>query len=263
MKNIFKKNQIIIVALAVMIVIAGYLSYSGRNDKANTADIGEGKVLDYDASELTKGDNILDSDYVDLEGDVSLDLMDPTAEGKTKESADVDVEGAEMEAKVDEDGNEKADEVAAYDVSDTGEIVAKDDKETTETGEAVLVSTTISPNYFVTNRLEREQTRAKIKADYKQIIDNANITDEAKADAIQMYLTLTSNAEKESATESLLEAKGFDDALVRITEGGKVDVVINAESISERETAQIEDIVKREIGVDSKDIVIAPVVVGE
>jgi len=41
MKNIFKKNQIIIVALAVMIIIAGYLNYSGRNDKdkANTADI--------------------------------------------------------------------------------------------------------------------------------------------------------------------------------------------------------------------------------
>lgn len=29
MKNIFKKNQIIITALAVMIAVAGYLNYSG------------------------------------------------------------------------------------------------------------------------------------------------------------------------------------------------------------------------------------------
>ncbi len=30
MKNIFKKNQMIIAALAVMIAAAGYLNYSGR-----------------------------------------------------------------------------------------------------------------------------------------------------------------------------------------------------------------------------------------
>ena len=272
MKNIFKKNQIIIVALAVMIIIAGYLQYSGRNnkDKANTADIGNGEVLDYDTNAQTKGDNILDGDYVELEGDVSSDLMDPTAEGKTKDTTQVTTEGSEMDAKgkdstetASEDGKDKAEEVATYDVSDTGEVVAQDEKDSAETGEAVLVSTTISPNYFVTNKLEREQTRAKIKADYNAIIDNANLTDAVKADAVQKYLTLTSNAEKESATESLLEAKGFADAFVRITDVGKVDVVINAVSISERETAQIEDIVKRETGATSKDIVIQPVVFEE
>ncbi len=40
MKRIFKKNQIIIAALAVMIAAAGYLNYSGRlfNDKDKTAE---------------------------------------------------------------------------------------------------------------------------------------------------------------------------------------------------------------------------------
>ena len=36
MKNIFKKNQMIITALAIMIAVAGYLNYSGSKlDSAN------------------------------------------------------------------------------------------------------------------------------------------------------------------------------------------------------------------------------------
>jgi len=181
-------------------------------------------------------------------------MKDAKAEDKTEVASEEETENAD----------EKVDEVATYDVSDTGEVVANnEEKEGTETGEAVLVSTTTSPNYFVTNKLEREQTRAKSKANYLEIIDNVNISDEVKADAVDMMLKMTAIVEKEDATESLLEAKGFEDALVRISEDGKVDVVINAASVSEQETAQIEDIVKRKTGAEPKDIVIAPVVIEE
>ena len=42
MKRVFKKNQVIIAALAVMIAAAGYLNYSGRlfPDKAKSSEIG-------------------------------------------------------------------------------------------------------------------------------------------------------------------------------------------------------------------------------
>ncbi len=265
MKNIFKKNQIIIVALAVMIIIAGYLNYSGKNDKnkTNTADIGSGEVLDYDELAETKGDNILDGDMVELEGDVSSDLLDPTAEGKdgeVKDTTQVDTQNGEVAEADDKD----AEEVATFDVSDTGEIVSNEGQDkSTEPGEAVLVNTTIAPNYFVTNRLEREQIRSKSKTTYTDLINNANLSADVRDKAANMLLKLTANAEQEDATESLLEAKGFADALVTISEEGKVDVVINAASISDQETAQIEDIVKRETGAESKNIVIAPVVIEE
>jgi stage III sporulation protein AH len=272
MKNIFKKNQIIIVALAVMIIVAGYLRYSEKNDanKTNTVDIGNGEVLDYDEHAETKGDNILDGDLVDLEGDVSSDLLDPTAEGEdkaAKETTKVDTETAEAGEKKDVAENEAdkdPEDVETFDVSDTGEVVAKDGQnKNTETGEAVLVSTTTAPNYFVTNRLEREQIRSKSKTNYTDIINNANLSADVRDNAANMLLKLTANAEQEDATESLLEAKGFADALVTISDKGKVDVVINAASISEQETAQIEDIVKRETSAESKDIVILPVVAEE
>ena len=58
MKRIFKKNQIIIAALAVMIAAAGYLNYSGRlfNDKDKAAeanaDLANKELLDISEEDL-------------------------------------------------------------------------------------------------------------------------------------------------------------------------------------------------------------------
>ena len=50
-------------------------------------------------------------------------------------------------------------------------------------------------------------------------------------------------------------AKGFSDPVVSVT-SGKVDVVINAVSITDQQRAQIEDIVKRKTEVTADNIVI-------
>jgi stage III sporulation protein AH len=67
----------------------------------------------------------------------------------------------------------------------------------------------------------------------------------------------------ENDTETLLEAKGFEDAIVIMSEDGNIDVIINADSVTEQEMAQVEDIVKRQTGAESSKIVISPVVIEE
>ena len=59
MKRLFKKNQIIIATLAVMIAVAGYLNYSGRlfgeetdgTEEAN-ADLASQELLDISEEDL-------------------------------------------------------------------------------------------------------------------------------------------------------------------------------------------------------------------
>ena len=68
-------------------------------------------------------------------------------------------------------------------------------------------------------------------------------------------MNLTAIAEKENAAETLLMAKGFSDPVVSITKD-KVDVVINAASITDPQRAQIEDIVKRKTETGAENIVI-------
>ena len=104
-------------------------------------------------------------------------------------------------------------------------------------------------------QLNREQVRARNKETLNEIINNQNLNEAAKEEAVQNMVKMTEAAEKENAAETLLSAKGFADPVVSIT-GEKVDVVINASSITDPERAQIEDIVKRKTEVGAENIVI-------
>ena len=71
MKKIFKKNQIMITALAVMIAVAGYLNYSGRffGDDSKEADneLAEQELLDISLGETAEIES-LDEDIDDTPG---------------------------------------------------------------------------------------------------------------------------------------------------------------------------------------------------
>ena len=76
-------------------------------------------------------------------------------------------------------------------------------------GEAVLVSSTVEVNYFEEAKLSREQTRAKNKETLTELVNNANATDKQKEKAMEEIMKMTDVSEKETATETLLAAKGF------------------------------------------------------
>ena len=122
-------------------------------------------------------------------------------------------------------------------------------------GEAVLTSGMSVSDYIANVQLNREQIRAKNKETLMGLIDSTTIDDAAKQQAIQDMIDLTEVSEKENAAETLLMAKGFSDPVVSITKD-KVDVVINAASITDPQRAQIEDIVKRKAEVAADQIII-------
>ena len=68
---------------------------------------------------------------------------------------------------------------------------------------------------------------------------------------------MTDIAERESAAEMLLQAKGFTDVIVNIVDD-TADVVVNMPQIDDAQRAQIEDIMKRKTGVAAENIVITP-----
>ncbi|MBP3544496.1 MAG: SpoIIIAH-like family protein, partial [Lachnospiraceae bacterium] len=125
-------------------------------------------------------------------------------------------------------------------------------------GDAVLASGTNNLAMITEIKLNREQVRASNKETLMGIIDNVNITDDQKQDAISELLESTSISEKEAAAEMLLSAKGFSDVVVSITEDS-VDVVVNQSELSDAQRAQIEDIVKRKTEVSAEKIVITPI----
>lgn len=124
-------------------------------------------------------------------------------------------------------------------------------------GEAVLTSGTVS-SVAAQAKVSREQVRSKNKETLQSIIDNKNLGEEEKQKAVDQMVQMTEISEKETAAESLLAAKGFNDSVVSITDD-QADVIVGASELSDANRAQIEDIVTRKTGVAAQNIVINPV----
>ncbi len=223
MKKLFKKNQVIITALALMICAAGYLQFSDAGEETDSIGTGDGyeyQVSDNDRTGTEETDGVT-INVGNMDAGTEEDFVDVT--GKSEDTADAQGSAAE---------------------GDDHQI-----------GEAVMVSTTLQGNFTTNARLVREQRRAQSKETLMGIIDNASLSEEQKQAAVETLVNLTTIAEKENAAELLLEAKGFADPIVNISEN-EVDVVINAVSVTDQQIAQIEDIVTRKTGYEVEDITI-------
>ena len=133
----------------------------------------------------------------------------------------------------------------------TGEIVNNDaepdDNSLMEPGSVMLTSgSSVSDSIISEAKLNREQLRAKNKE---------MLMEAAKQAAVNKLADISDTSQKEIAAELLLEAKGFSNAVVSVTDGN-VDVVINSTKLDDTLRAQVEDIVKRKTGVSADKITI-------
>lgn len=274
MKNIFKKNQIIITALAIMIVIAGYLSFT-NNDKPDEGDSVITTNPDYDVITSLEGsdyvqntsdigDDTTTDDPTDTNGEPADETLDNQMDGEPNAPL-ADENDETTPVNIDDDNIQELGDISdedilatAKDVKDTGELDVEDIP-----GEAVLASTTLDGGFFMSKKLEREQDRARSKADLKALIESTNISEASKQPIIERMIELTNIAEIENNTEVMLEAKGFADAMVTMNADGDVNVVINTPSLSDQQLAIIEDVVMKETNATLDKITINPVVVAE
>ncbi|MEF9941498.1 MAG: SpoIIIAH-like family protein [Lachnospiraceae bacterium] len=204
MKRLFKKNQMIIASLAVMIAVAGYLNYSGKlfgdkDTKTANSDLVNKELLD-----------ISDEDIAQTAGDIK------SQDGDTTEGT---VEGTP--------------------------------------GEAVLTNAQAS-GVVAEAKVTREQVRAKNKETLMKIVDNKNISEDKKEEAIKQMIGITDLAEKEVAVETLLSSKGFQEVVVSLT-ADSADVVVKNDELTDANRAQIEDVVHRKTEIAPENIVITPI----
>lgn len=244
MKNLIKKNQLMITALAIMIAIAGYLQFAGTNLEEEYLSVDESAITEVADTAGVITDNYTAegiAEAADMDGVLDLSEEDLLSAELTEiESLDSEVDVV-MEDYLDEDMQ------VAEVTPEEGEIP----------GEAVFTSAN-GVTVLSEAKLLKEQTRAKNKETLMEIINSTGLTDEQKQEAVDSMVQMTTYAEKETAAEILLEAKGFADVVVSIN-GDGVDVVVNATELTDAQRAQIEDIVTRKTDILAENIVISTV----
>lgn len=260
MKNLIKKNQLMITALAIMIAIAGYLQFAGTGLEEEYLTVDDDTEYTGSMSATGSGNVVAQNDTVenlsDLNADGMLDLSDEDL--LISDFTDIDSLDSEMEdAHVNNylDGSAEFTEVGTDGAQTDG--VTPDEGEIP--GEAVFTSSGEVSAVLSEAKLLKEQTRARNKETLLEIINSEGITEEQKQQAVDSMIQMTQIAEKEAAAEVLLEAKGFTDVVVSIN-GDAADVVVNAAQLDDAMRAQIEDIVSRKTEVPPEKIIISTVV---
>lgn len=217
MRRVSGKNRLAIIALAVMIGVAGYMSFAdaGKDKKTKKNGKEQVEVISYDEVAGSDSKNVADGSE-----NIAAGEAQDTGEGL---SEDMELNGPEEEI---------------------GDAVL-----TSASAKAVT-------NNMASVKLTREQNRSKSRETLMDIIGDEALSDEAKKEAADTYVRLNDTIEMETDIETVLAAKGYTDVVVTIGDES-VDVTLGAAELDDAERAQIEDIVTRKTGYNISDVAIS------
>lgn len=112
----------------------------------------------------------------------------------------------------------------------------------------------LTDTYFVSARLEKEQTYDKQVEYHEDIMFNESSDESIKAMAQEQIKSIVNNMSKEMSIEKLLEAKGFEEALAIINNENVNVIVKTMDELNVAQVAQIQSIVMREAGAKPENI---------
>ena len=142
-------------------------------------------------------------------------------------------------------------------VEETGSLV-ENTPENTETVTENTVSETSVPavsdnQYFAESKLEREKMYSQMLESYQKIINNSQISDTQKEISQNEIKKINDTKNAIMISENLLKNKGFEDLIIFVN-GDSISVVIKAKELTQEQSAQVQNIIVRELKADIENI---------
>lgn len=226
--KILKKNQIVIIVIAVMLITAGYLNYKTGDENSLLT---SSNLLDSEKSVAEIGDAKLVSSNNITEEDDKNEILE---ENMKKSKEDFNVESKLVE---NQDENEKIKE------SNENNLIK-------ETSANVKVE---DDSYFATSRLTRDTMYSQIIESYEKILENQSVSTEQKAIAQTEIKKINELKNSIMITENLIKTKGFNDVIIFVNDSS-INAIIKAENLKQEDIAQIQNIITRELKADLDNI---------
>ena len=229
MKQILKKNQIIISVIAIMLIAAGYMNYTSNEKQAL-----ETAVLTDSEKYAGIGDATL----------VSANVADNNDLVNNDETQNTDNENNDTSKNED-----KKDEI-------------KSNEQNTETTENAVqneinTSTTVTENsgnqYFAELRLERDKMYSQMLESYQKILSNSQISETQKEISENEIKKINDTRNAIMIEENLIKNKGFQDLIIFIN-GDSISIIVKAKELKEEQIAQIQNIISRELKGEIENI---------
>ncbi len=225
--KIFKKNQIVIYIVALMLVTAGYLNYM-TNDKSSGSSV---------------------------ETSIQMESNDDTALANIGDARLV----SSNEVLQDNDSN-KENQANNITASQNNTINEKqNDLQNNTTNTIEQQSTTIQTNasnsedYFTKSKLERDTMYSQMLETYEKVINSSNALETQKQTATQEITKINDTKNSIMICENLIKTKGFENSIIFVN-GKSISVIIDASEIKQEEIAQIQNIISREMNAEIENI---------
>ena len=231
--KILKKNQFVILVIALMLVTAGYLNYTENKGNIQTssnsidlAGIGDAKLVSSNATE-NQTNEVSENNTIENQTEGNNTVVNETTESNTAEGENVLTE------------------------TNTGE-----NKETNEPNNNQITNVTPQANvdeYFTNSRLNRDTMYSQMLESYQKIVDSNQIGQEQKAFATQEIDKINKDKNAIMIAENLIKTKGFQDCIIFINDKS-ISVVVRADTLETEGVAQIQNIIARELGAEIENI---------
>ncbi len=232
--KVIKKNQIIIFVGALMLIVAGYLNFSGDGTINN----------------LIPTSTLADSEEMASIGDAKL-VSANVVEENTGED-ELSENGETLESNTGEIANEITNE-NNIELSTDEVISSEETLETSGTVPNTSSNNNDTDSYFTQSRLDRDTMYSQSLDTYQKIINNENISEDQKSIAQEEISKINKEKNSIMIAENLIKVKGFEDLIIFVN-GENVSVIVKADKLEEKDIAQIQNIVTRELGADVENI---------
>ena len=222
MKQILKKNQIIISVIAIMLIAAGYMNYTSNEKQAL-----ETAVLTDSEKYAGIGDATLVSANV-------ADNNDVVNNNEGQNIADDSVKKEEIKS------NEQNTETTENTVQN-------------EINTSTTVTETSGDQYFVELRLERDKMYSQMLESYQKILSNSQISETQKEISENEIKKINDTRNAIMIAENLIKNKGFQDLIIFIN-GDSISIIVKAKELKEEQIAKIQNIISRELKGEIENI---------
>ena len=223
MKGLFKKNQVIIYVIALMLVTAGYLNYT-----TNTSE----QVSAQTAMEMEANDDMQIADIGDAtlvnSNDVVENTTDETVTNRTTNSANI-VNTTEAN-------------------TNTTTNMSNENTTSTETN-----ATITNDEYFTKSRLERDTMYSQMIESYEKVLNSSNSLETQKQSATEEIKKINDTKNSIMICENLISTKGFSNNVIFVN-GDSVSVIIGIQELKQEDVAQIQNIISRELKAEIENI---------
>lgn len=224
MKN-FKKSEVAIYAIALMLVAAGYFNYSTFEQK--TQEVYSEDVSQIDQQSANVGDAVLVSNN-EVENEANENTLENESTSTTPENTENQTNNQTQSAQNTQDQTQNTTQTNA-EPSDT-------------------------TDYYASSKLERDKMYAEMISNYESILNNTNASEAQKSIATQEITKVNNTKNAIMICENLLVTKGFENCVVLVNEESVNVVVSINDGLNTEDVAKIQNIISRELGTEIENI---------